>query len=50
MTRHAKNRARSLGASLPDIEGLIEDPLQTGRDRTGKPLYLRFCVASGCES
>jgi len=42
MTRHAKNRARSLGASLSDIEELIANPMQAERDHAGKSLYLGF--------
>jgi hypothetical protein len=39
MTRHAKNRARSIEASLAEVEGLIDDPLQVETDEDGRPLY-----------
>lgn len=39
MTRHAKNRARSIGTSLAEVEGLIDDPFQVETDEDGRPLY-----------
>jgi len=42
MTRHAKNRARSLGASLAAVERLIDDPLRIESDEDGRSLYSGF--------
>lgn len=40
MTRHAKNRARFVGVTLPEIERVIDDPLYVEIDANGKPLYI----------
>jgi uncharacterized protein DUF4258 len=39
MTRHAKNRARRLKASLTEVEQVIANPLSIEYDDDGKPLY-----------
>jgi hypothetical protein len=38
-TRHAKNRARKLGASIEDVEGVIARPVRIDWDEDGKPRY-----------
>jgi mRNA-degrading endonuclease RelE of RelBE toxin-antitoxin system len=40
MTRHAKNRARFVGATLSEVEQVIDDPLYVERDKDGKPHYI----------
>jgi hypothetical protein len=42
LTRHAKNRARFIGASQAEVEDLIRNPLQIERDEDGKPLFSGF--------
>jgi mRNA-degrading endonuclease RelE of RelBE toxin-antitoxin system len=39
LTRHAKNYLRRLGASVEDVEQMIEEPIHFDRDRRGKPRY-----------
>jgi mRNA-degrading endonuclease RelE of RelBE toxin-antitoxin system len=39
-TRHAKNRAREIGATVADAERLIEDPEQVDFDRHGNWRYV----------
>jgi hypothetical protein len=39
-TRHARNRARKLGASIgDDVEGVIVRPVRIDWDEDGKPRY-----------
>lgn len=42
LTRHAKNRARFLGASLIEVEQVVESPIQVERDSDGKALYIGY--------
>ncbi len=39
LTRHAKNYLRRLGASVAEVERVIENPVEFDRDRNGKPRY-----------
>jgi hypothetical protein len=38
-TRHAKNEARWLRASVADAEAVIAHPIRVDRDEDGKPRY-----------
>lgn len=42
MTRHAKNRARHLEASLVDVEQIVQNPIYVEMDADGKPLYAGY--------
>ncbi len=42
LTRHAKNRARHLGATLADVERVIDEPIDVDRDENGKPQYIGY--------
>lgn len=42
MTRHAKNRARHLEASLVDAERIVQNPIYVEVDADGKPLYTGY--------
>ena len=40
LSRHAKNKLRSLPVTQREVEAMISDPDAIDRDETGKPLYL----------
>jgi hypothetical protein len=49
LTRHARNRARHLGARLTEIEQ-VDQPIDVGRDEDGKPQYVGYIhTMFGCE-
>jgi len=42
LSRHAKNEARRLGATLAELEDLIANPVRFDRDESGKPRYTGY--------
>lgn len=42
LSRHAKNEARRIEATVADVEGVIADPIRVDRDRFGKPRYTGY--------
>jgi hypothetical protein len=41
-SRHAKNNARDLGATIADAERVIEDAVHTDADFSGRPRYTGY--------
>lgn len=42
LSRHAKNEARRIEATVAEVEGVIADPTRVDRDRFGKPRYTGY--------
>jgi hypothetical protein len=42
LSRHAKNRARELGATIADAESVIANPVQVDTEETGKIRYIGY--------
>jgi hypothetical protein len=41
-SRHAKNNARDLGATIADAEGVIQNAVHTDADFGGRPRYTGY--------
>jgi hypothetical protein len=39
LSRHAKNKARWTGLTLPEVEGIVSAPERTNVDASGNPRY-----------
>jgi hypothetical protein len=42
LSRHAKNRARRLRASVTEVEAVIAQPLRVEVEEEGKPCYIGY--------
>jgi hypothetical protein len=42
LSRHAKNKARRLEATVAEVERVIANPVRVDRDSTGKPRYVGY--------
>jgi mRNA-degrading endonuclease RelE of RelBE toxin-antitoxin system len=42
LSRHAKNRARQLKATIGDVEAVLAEPIRVEVEQDGKPCYIGY--------